>query len=573
MRWFNRLSAPHVPPGTRTTFDRWSFRLAWIFLLLLLLVGLPLFLCMPLYADVTTFDLGARNLLRGGVHYRDAYDNGLPGMVWLHVAVRSALGWRSEVIRLADFLIVALSVGMLALWLRFQGLSRAAQVWTAVVLFGFYFATSEICHCQRDTWMLLPALVALHLRRGQVAALLGTPGMLWNVAGRAVIEGFYWGLAFWIKPFVAIPGLACWLCAALVIGRGAARAWRMLAVDAAGLLVGGLLAGGLGITWLWWSGSWPYFWDTIFGWDADYYRSATNGVLRRTGFLLQQFAPWGWVHVVAVLMAVAILWRALFPAPSTKTAPNSGYWHEALLASFYLAWLVQANYLQFGYLYHLAPTFPLALTVVAGRRWLPGDSPLGWVILAGFLTLVVVRHPSANFERTALWTRCLREGGSPELQNRLALTAEPRKPDWVALDQVAAFLKSQGVRDRELTCYSFGTTPLYLQLNLQPSTRFVSGVEDIIVGSPHRQEVIRAELAASPQRYLVTDLQFMMADLQAVGLLRAGVAEGSGSQLTFSSDFPRRIKGRYPWSEPVIFRAGPYLVHQDTGSLRQKLSN
>src|SRR5260370_19308442 len=95
----NQLSARQVSPGPRTMFDRWCLRLAWAGLVLVLLAGVPLFVCMPLYADVTTFDLGARNLLRGGVHYRDAYDNGLPGMVWLHAAVRALLGWRSEAIR------------------------------------------------------------------------------------------------------------------------------------------------------------------------------------------------------------------------------------------------------------------------------------------------------------------------------------------------------------------------------------------------------------------------------------------------------------------------------------------
>jgi hypothetical protein len=569
LRRLNGLSAHLAPPAIRSVFDRWSFRLAGLVLFLLVLVGLPLFLCMPLYADVTTFDLGARNLLRGGVHYRDCYDNGLPGMVWLHVGIRSVFGWRSEAIRLVDFLAVALSVGLLVLWLRPLGLTRAAQVWTAAILVGFYFATSEVCHCQRDMWMLLPALAAFHLRRRQVAALLHSPRPLWRVATRAGVEGFCWGVAFWIKPFVAIPGLACWLVAAVAIRRGSARAGRVLMADAAGLLAGGLLAGGPGIAWLWGSGSWPYFWDTVFGWDADYYHAATNGVLWRTGFLLQQFPPWGWVHVAAVPMAVMVLWRVLVPVRPTGRVPSAGACQEALLAGVYLAWLVQANYLQYGYLYHLAPAFLLALAVVAGRRWLPGDSLLGWAILAGFLILAAARHPLLDFGRTSLWARCCREGSSPELQNRLALSTEPRRPNWVELDQVAAFLKKRGVRDGELTCYSFGTTPLYLQLDVQPSTRFVSGVEDMIAGSPHRQAMVRAELAASPQRLVVTDLQFLAADLRAAGLLQPRLVEGIESGLTLSPDFPQAIKRRYPWSEPVIFRAGTYLVHRDTGSLRR----
>ncbi len=551
--------------------DRWSLRLAVAVLLLLVLVGLPLFLCMSLYADVTTFDLGARNLLRGGVHYRDAYDNGLPGMVWLHVAIRALLGWRSEVIRAVDFLMMALSVGLLVLWLRSMGLTRTALAWAAVVLVGFYFATPEVCHCQRDLWMLPPALAALYLRRRQVAAALRAPGTLGGVAVRAAVEGICWGIAFWIKPFVGIPAVVCWLIAAGIIWRGSARPSRVLAADALGLIAGGLVAGGPGVAWLWWSGSWPYFWDTVFGWDADYYHLATHGVLRRTGFLIQLFLPWGWVHVAAVPIAVMALGRALVMRGAAKEASSSGIPQEALLGGFYLAWLLQANYLQYGYLYQLAPTFLLALAVIAGRRWLPGDSPLGWIILVSFLALAVARHPLIRGERIGLWTRCVREGSSPELQNRLSLSTEPRKVDWVALSKVADFLRGVGVRDGELTCYSFGTSPLYLQLDVRPSTRFVSGIEDMIVGvgSGRRREMVRAELAASPQRYVVTDLQFLTSDLQSIGLLRTWQADGGGSGLIVPADIRRAIKGRYPWSEPVIFRAGPYLVHRDTGSLRQ----
>ena len=38
---------------------------------------------MPLFSDVIHYDLSARNLLRGGVHYRDVLDINLPGMVWV----------------------------------------------------------------------------------------------------------------------------------------------------------------------------------------------------------------------------------------------------------------------------------------------------------------------------------------------------------------------------------------------------------------------------------------------------------------------------------------------------------
>src|SRR5258707_12879794 len=69
--------------------------LAWAALLGLLALNLPPFLCMALDSDVTLWDLGAWNVLHGGVFYRDTAENNLPGMLWLHLAVRSAFGWRS----------------------------------------------------------------------------------------------------------------------------------------------------------------------------------------------------------------------------------------------------------------------------------------------------------------------------------------------------------------------------------------------------------------------------------------------------------------------------------------------
>jgi hypothetical protein len=68
-------------------------------LVLVLALGLPLFVCMPLWNDVNHYDLCARTLLRGGALYRDAFDNNLPGVVWAQAAVRAALGWRPEALR------------------------------------------------------------------------------------------------------------------------------------------------------------------------------------------------------------------------------------------------------------------------------------------------------------------------------------------------------------------------------------------------------------------------------------------------------------------------------------------
>src|SRR4051794_12582286 len=100
---------------------RGSTLVAWAVLLLVLTLGLPLFLCMPLWCDITWHDVGARTLLRGGALYRDTFDNNLPGITWMQAAVRAALGWRPEALRLADFGFMALVVLLLLRWVPAPG--------------------------------------------------------------------------------------------------------------------------------------------------------------------------------------------------------------------------------------------------------------------------------------------------------------------------------------------------------------------------------------------------------------------------------------------------------------------
>ena len=93
---------------------RISFRLiseiaAWLFLAAILAIGVPLFICMPLWVDTTMHDLSARNLLRGGMHYRDIFETNLPGMVWISALIRPLIGWSSEAIRAVDLVVVGWS--------------------------------------------------------------------------------------------------------------------------------------------------------------------------------------------------------------------------------------------------------------------------------------------------------------------------------------------------------------------------------------------------------------------------------------------------------------------------------
>src|SRR5205807_10230107 len=101
--------------------QRGSELLIWTGMVSLLTAALPLFLCLPLWADATHYDLCARNLLSGGTLYRDIFDMNLPGMVWLHALVRSLLGWRSEALRAVDLSIVTAVAALLLRWINASG--------------------------------------------------------------------------------------------------------------------------------------------------------------------------------------------------------------------------------------------------------------------------------------------------------------------------------------------------------------------------------------------------------------------------------------------------------------------
>ncbi|HEY1190874.1 MAG TPA: hypothetical protein VGE74_24800, partial [Gemmata sp.] len=60
-----------------------SARLGWALAAAVLVAAVPLFLAMPPWCDVTLYQMAARNVLQGGVHYRDIFDTNLPGFVWL----------------------------------------------------------------------------------------------------------------------------------------------------------------------------------------------------------------------------------------------------------------------------------------------------------------------------------------------------------------------------------------------------------------------------------------------------------------------------------------------------------
>jgi hypothetical protein len=553
-------AAPRTPAlglGARTESSRrsWSVpplaraAVAWLALGAVLAVGVPIFLCMPLCVDGDYFGNYARSLQRGDALYRNLFFMQPPGFVLAHLATRTLLGWRSEAIRLADLLVLAAVVGLAVSYLKGRGVGVAGRVWTAAAVFAFYFSTSEWCHCQPDLWMLLPALAAWWLRNRQLDLLRQPSSPFRRIAVRATVEGVLWGMALLIKPHVLAPAIACYATATLLYSSGSGRSWswHRWACDAGFLLLGGLLVGGACAAWLTRTGSLPYLLETARGWGAEYYAVHSVPMPQRLRALFAEFLPWSLVHIIALPLAIVLVVRA--------RAGNEPA--EPLFAAFYLAWTVQAVFWQWALPYHLTGGVLLGLVLVAG--WLPlrTSTPSSALLGACVVSLLVLGHPLTRRERLAWWGRCWQEGSSARVRDGLRRMGPANATEWEDLERVAEFLRHRGVGDREVTCYHNTTIPLYLRLDVRPSTRFLWIDQMVHFWASHEPEV-RAELARSPQRFVVTDL--------GKGNPFAPVPPSvAGRPHELPPGFRKDWARLYPWCEPVVFRSGRYVVHQATG--------
>jgi hypothetical protein len=464
---------------------------------------------MPLWSDATIIDLCCRTFLRTGGFYRQVFHNGFPGMVWLHAGIRWLFGWRSEILRLADVLVVGAIVCLLT-----RGLSAQARPWLAFFLVAFYLATPEGCHCQRDLWMLLPALLALGLHEKEAAALLrGESASMGRVFG----EGICWGIAFLIKPFVAVPAVACWLRSAIQVRR------RQLIVLAWWRVMAGAFVVLAAVLCLWWVGDWSAFLRDHL--HSHYYQGGPSLESRASEMTLS-FWPWGLFNLAAILTALGLLARC-----SGTFAP--------LLAAFYLGWMIQANFIQWQFHYHQVPVIFLGTRVLAEVRWpVMCRFAAAAVLIWGLLT-----HPL--LARLSLWPRCWTEGSTADMRDLLTFDTESYPPSWRELKEIELFLQSQHVRDREVSCFSTASLPLYLSMGLEPPTRF-HGEFGLLVFFPNRRDEIMQAMAESPARFVVTDLMLLGVNAeQARGRIQLGPHLGA----------------TIPWSYPQVYRFGRYLVH------------
>jgi hypothetical protein len=524
--------------GALTSLLAWL--LPWIFLAGYLALVLPLFVCEGLHSDIAMWDLNTRTVLRGGVLYRDTAENNFPGMLWPLLAVRSTLGWSSEALYLVDFGIVSAIAWLLTNWLP-PARSPYSRVGALFILYAFYLSTSEWCHCQRDTWMLLPSVAALSLRIRQTERLRDPHAPKTVLLGWAALEGILWAMGFWIKPFVAVPCLTCWVLSVWVTDR-TGRRWDLILVDGAGFLAGGIVAGALGIGWMVYTGTWPWFCEMMFDWNREYvvYDMKDGlGWMFVAGFVAR-FFPWVFIHAAAIPIAVRQIWRL-----RNGAATDSGRISSGILAGFYLAWLFQALVLQHSFDYVHAPAILLGLVVVV-ELCLELKGGFARFSLAAFVFVAIgVNYPTVYGHRLGAWSQCIREGSTPQLRDHVALIPTM---NWSALEEVRSFLATQDVHDGELTCFSMRTTPLYLQLNLQPSTRHIFLQNALTVFVRHRSH-IQANLADSRQRLVVFDLFGMR--------LQPGETEESDPE---TRPLPTMWQTPSRWADKVVFRSGRYVV-------------
>ena len=471
------------------------FPVSWVIpaLAVTTVLVVPLFVCMPLSSDTALFDVQARMAMNGGVLYRDIVEPNLPGIVWIHMALRSIVGWSSEAIRAVDLLIL---LGILAILCRIVSNDRPCwlMVFTAAV---FYATRNEWCHCQRDTWMLLPALLALLIRirrsheRDDQSPLVSTVSTadydhrvtsdtLVRSVAMPLLEGVLWGIAFWIKPHIAIPAVAVFGYSCLT-NRVSGR--RKLA-EIGLVLAGGCLAALPGIVWLVTSGAWAPFWEMMTEWNPEYLAAGRQRQsIDRWWMMAVRFHPWWIVHIVAVPLAAKNVMQRF----QNKTSANNANILPSteLLGVLYLSWTAQSLLLQHAMDYIHVPAILLGIAVVTASPWtLPVEFRR---IAAGSLLLVgVAVVPTFRPGYLSNWNACLRHGSTSELRERLS---HGNFPHWTDIAAVTGFLSKHDASDKDLTCMNVHSVHLFRELGISPATRYWSvGILHELFPS-HRSEI------------------------------------------------------------------------------------
>ena len=586
-----------------------SATLAWLAAAVILTAGVPLFLRMPLWIDVTLYDMAVREIRQCGTHYQDVFDTNPPGFVWALTAVRVLFGESMEAVRLVDFAVVCTITFLLLRLARRGGATSAGVAWTVAAVAAFYLFISEFNHCQRDVWMTLPVLAAVSFRYSRTRRAIGGRATDGCVFITAVLEGIIWALAVWVKPHCLFIAIAAW---AAVQGRLAASAGterrlrlRRAAADLCGSLLGGLLVGAAGLGWLLATGTWEHFVDVFTNWNGSYLSRIMYEFWDRLGSTWGYFPPWSLLIFLAVPVAVlnvieARLWasnstdagRIALPAWLYSLAGNEeSRFARGLLAAVFLGWLTVNLLLQRHYHYVHVPITLLMFAVLAANRWaivfavlifqvavvvylstlseVPGRTIAKWEDRSMVYKHIIWQYPDRAFNRFHYWPMCFDREVSGEVRNGLAFQSDFfAGTDWAGLEDVERFLRQQGVKegDSSVMCWHDATHPLYLRMRLHPPIRFMhlsivteTGEENLDRVRKTVDQVIRSGTV----RFVVSDLRRVVAEYPPDRKLRMNEPGQDGDLLPpVLHPVSRQV---FPMDQPPVFRSGNgrgrYVVH------------
>lgn len=514
-------------------------------------VGVPLFIRSPLWCDVTLYDIAARNVLTGGVHYRDVFDTNTPGFVWLMAGIRAAVGWSSENLLAVDLLIVLGVTLTLCRLAKLAGASGLNRLWLAAGCAGFYLFSHEMVHAQRDVWLALPALLAVLGRLKRITRPAG--GTFSGVFLPAMCEGALWAMAVWIKPHFLLVAACWWLLTLprLAGARTAGRGWwawaGVIAADLGGSLLSGGLIGGVGVWYLVSSGTWAAFHEVMTVWSAGYLEATLSEMHARWGFFAW-FPPWNFLAPLAVGLVLFSLLDARVWSGRFRPAERGGLLHpiafrgvwftvgtdeqryaRAGLGAVYVLWLLQGITLQRPYLYVHAAEVMIGLAVWAAHRWNAAALITGWLLVVQVAWVVApgpvgewtarngsareafTPHPVFDRQRLSHWPDCFHPLTTEEryrLQDDLRWeTHHAACFTHTELHEVAEYLRTRKVGDEQLVCWHDSPHLLYLMLDVKPGLRFMHVNTARMISSECDRRVCEEFRNNGDKRFVVIDLR------------------------------------------------------------------
>lgn len=511
----------------------------------------PLFMRLPLTNDAVLYDLEARWLSEDLLPYRDIVEPNFPGVLVIHRFTRLFLGQSNEALRAVDFVIVVAMLLIGGSLIFAAAANRAVAAWG--ILFGllFYLSQSEWCHCQRDTWLLLPTLLGLYFRYRQVKRCESSEATSRTIFLSSVCEGLIWGAGIWLKPHVIVMCGATWACSLFYLPQ-----WKRKAIDSLGLLTGGVIAGGIGLLVLYRLGILSPFLASLNEWNPGYLAARFDNWTRvRYLSMVFRFAPWFLLHLVALPISLWVIFRFLF----SKQERSPGTFTQSAVCMLYIFWMLQSHLLQHLFDYVHVPAIFLAILVLATQANQIAflRSP---VSLTTFGLLALLASPMVKPEKMALWVPALNSDLSPTQTDQLA---QLHNPKWQDLQQVELFLREQNVQKQQVVMYNSDLVTLYWNLQLQSPTPYVYMYE-IQAYFPDRKDALRQSMIDAHPKFIVTDLV-------SCGM-RQDLAEqvDDFGPLAPPPAYKRANLNYYPWTEPVVFRAGRYMVHEARPSTDQQ---